>query len=626
MKKAILFLTTFFISISITMGQITIGSGIAPESGALLDLKEKAVNNPDANTIQSLENSAKGLLYPKVSLKAWNQLTPLYGGKDNGNGNWSDEATTRDKLLATGMVVYNVNPDASQMEEGLYMWRVDEWIKISGCIGKALFDPVDCSDIQSAGNFIERKNLTGSECLTIKVNVRKTGPFVISGTTGNGYSFYLAGAALNTGPLLLTIPGQGIPVNKGIDKLALKGIDLASGCNPEIKVSSSIADYSINCSSITVQGQYLKGTALTAQNTIIVSVNAASTGSYMISTPLVNGVSFSGSGEFTTTGTKQVVLIGTGTPTVNVDFPLQVNTNSSQGNTSCFAAIPITLPEMTYAIIGRNVWSWAAAPRVAALTNGQSFGPNGTVKMLKLEQLWSTEKITDAVTNLNFGLGSKTEYPDIVLYFAYDASPTAELSIALHDYINKGGCVIYGSSDKTASQVNILLSGLFGIQTAQSQIAGAGTTDDNTYMIANLPGDPVINGPFGNLAGKYWGEDNASAGSVILSSLPPNSIQVCSANNPFGKMEVNPDYSIIWYNDSKNFFYFGDSVGTEFNNTSQNDYPASYSTTGIPLSKLYGNYPQPAGSPSQYVYNAALELNAVAWMIKKAAVSGINPH
>lgn len=84
---------------------------------------------------------------------------------------------------------------------------------------------------------------------------------------------------------------------------------------------------------------------------------------------------------------------------------------------------------------------------------------------------------------------------------------------------------------------------------------------------------------------------------------------------------------MIWYNDSKNFFYFGDSVGSNnTSNTSINDYPAIYDGNGIPKSKYYGNYPQPSGSPSQFVFNSALELNAVAWGLKKAAISGINPH
>jgi hypothetical protein len=40
------------------------------------------------------------------------------------------------------------------------------------------------------------------------------------------------------------------------------------------------------------------------------------------------------------------------------------------------------------------------------------------------------------------------------------------------------------------------------------------------------------------------------------------------------------------------------------------------------MSKSY----DPSGSNNQYVYDSALELNAVAWGKRKAAINGINPH
>lgn len=357
------------------------------------------------------------------------------------------------------------------------------------------------------------------------------------------------------------------------------------------------------------------------------SGNVLTAGSYSITTPLTNGISFSASGNLAV-GTQLITLIGTGTPTVNSDFPITINTNSSSGNNICTTTIPVILPPMTYAIIGQDVWSWAAAPRLRALSNtgtgsDVSFGPNGTVKIVSFTQLWSTANVTRAANNLN----NNAEKPDIVLYFAYDANPNSAITLALVQYINNGGCVIYGaSSSASADPVNVLMQGVFGMATAQNQIPGTGTKDDNTYPIANLPDDPIINGPFGNLSGRYWGEDNESDGSRIMTSLPPNSVQIATAYNPFGKGTVNPEYSIVWYNDTKNFVYFGDCTGADFNNDEQNAFPASYSSSGIPQSKFYGNFRQPAGAPSQFVYNSALELNAVAWAIKKAAMSGINPR
>jgi len=88
---------------------------------------------------------------------------------------------------------------------------------------------------------------------------------------------------------------------------------------------------------------------------------------------------------------------------------------------------------------------------------------------------------------------------------------------------------------------------------------------------------------------KYWAEDNATVESIVVAQLPANSVQICSANNTFNHDNVDPDESIVWYNDGKNFFYFGDSTGATASNDSQNDSPALY-VNGIPKSKPYGNY------------------------------------
>ena len=57
-------------------------------------------------------------------------------------------------------------------------------------------------------------------------------------------------------------------------------------------------------------------TALTSVNTVTVTVNVTVAGPYWISTNLVNGISFSQIGTFTSTGPQTAVLTGTGTPVV----------------------------------------------------------------------------------------------------------------------------------------------------------------------------------------------------------------------------------------------------------------------------------------------------------------------
>ena len=609
-----------FLSSSTLQAQVSIGSGEEPISGSILQLKEKSAVT-DASS-----NAYRGLALPRVTLSEKKALYPMFlvdpDDPDSGPNTAYSGATNKQALdkAHTGLIVYNLTEDDDkELCLGLNQWDGEQWNCFQSKMGNAKFDAVNCSDIEINGVYVEGTPTTSANYLSINLNVTKVGAFSITITTGNGYSFYQSGVALSIGKMTVNIPCQGTPLNAQTDKLSFNGIELILGCEPQIEVSSAIANYSLNCSSIVVNGRYLKGTPLTASNTIALNVTVTTSGSYNINTPLTNGIRFSASGDFTI-GTHTITLVGSGTPTVNSDFPITINANTPQGNNTCNTTIPLTLPAMTYAVIGSgSTYSWNSTARSQALTNGGiSFGPNGIVKIVSFTELWSTSTVNTAAKYLNDGYSNGT-MPDVVLYFAYGATPNNTITAALRDYINKGGCVIYGSADGTSSDVNTLMSGLFGISPAIAQ--SGGQTDDDVYVISNLPSDPVINGPFGNLSDRHWGEDNGTTGSVIMTELPPNSVQICTARSA-SKTSQNPQYSIVWYNDSKNFLYFGDSVGSSTTDNSTSAYPAKYNGQGLPLSKNYG----PGTAWNQFIYNSALELNAVAWILKKAAISGINPH
>lgn len=93
-------------------GQVTIGSNIKPNSGALLDLKE----NDNIN-----ENSTKGLGLPRVNLTKWNSLDDLAGGLN--------------KSEHIGLVVYHAGAvDLCAKEpfyNGVYVWTGSEWKYVS---------------------------------------------------------------------------------------------------------------------------------------------------------------------------------------------------------------------------------------------------------------------------------------------------------------------------------------------------------------------------------------------------------------------------------------------------------------------------------------------------------------
>ena len=79
-------------------------------------------------------------------------------------------------------------------------------------------------------------------------------------------------------------------------------------------VKSTRAVNTIISTSPVINGAYLGGVALTASNTVSLSISVGVTGAYTISTNVTNGYSYSCSGTFTSTGTKVVTLLGTGTP------------------------------------------------------------------------------------------------------------------------------------------------------------------------------------------------------------------------------------------------------------------------------------------------------------------------
>lgn len=91
-----------------------------------------------------------------------------------------------------------------------------------------------------------------------------------------------------------------------------------------------------SCPAATVNGSYVTGVALDASNTVTMSVNVPSAGTYTISTQTQNGIQFTGSGSFTTNGTQTVTLTGSGTPGTAGVYAFQPN-----GGT-CGFNIPVT--------------------------------------------------------------------------------------------------------------------------------------------------------------------------------------------------------------------------------------------------------------------------------------------
>jgi hypothetical protein len=171
-----------------------------------------------------------------------------------------------------------------------------------------------CTGFVLAGPYFAGIPLTAANTVTLNVNVTVTGAYNISSTTVNGVSFSKSGTFTTTGAQTVVLNGTGTPTSAGNFTYPVTGN--ASTCNFSLTVNTTPAGTcTFNCGSSTVNGTYYVGTALGASNTISLSVNVTSIGTYNISSGApVNGISFSKTGVFASTGIQTITLTGTGTP------------------------------------------------------------------------------------------------------------------------------------------------------------------------------------------------------------------------------------------------------------------------------------------------------------------------
>jgi hypothetical protein len=217
---------------------------------------------------------------------------------------------------------------------------------------KAVFSfsgsPGNCPGATASGNYLPGITLSTANTISIQVNVTKLGGYTISTTTVNGYSFYKKGSFTVTGIQTIVLTASGTPIASGIDSFT-PSADGVTGCTFSITVGvPSPAVYTFSgapgaCTVATVNGTYGVNTALIASNTVSVQVNVASIGSYTISTNTVGGMTFSKSGNFTTTGNQTVILNGSGTPVTAGNNTLTVGTNGCTFIVNVFGPAVYTL-------------------------------------------------------------------------------------------------------------------------------------------------------------------------------------------------------------------------------------------------------------------------------------------
>lgn len=205
--------------------------------------------------------------------------------------------------------------------------------------------PGACTVATINGTYGVNQPLTGSNTVTVQVNVSTIGTYILSTNTVGGMTFTQSGIFATTGVQTVILNGNGTPTTSGGNTFTVG----TGGCTFTINVVGP-AVFTLDgapgaCTIATVNGTYTKGTPLSSSNTVTVQVNVSTIGSYTLSTGTVGGITFTQSGMFTATGIQTVTLTGSGIPTTSGANTFTVGTG---GCTFDVTVVAPPIPTGTY--------------------------------------------------------------------------------------------------------------------------------------------------------------------------------------------------------------------------------------------------------------------------------------
>jgi hypothetical protein len=199
----------------------------------------------------------------------------------------------------------------------------------------------DCMPVAVNGIFRVDSVLTNALYVDVPVNITVPGTFEVRSDTVNGFSFRKVGSVIYGYNIIRLYP-SGKPVAGGTYTFTINLLGLSSTCKFDITVAgpgAPAAAYILGgapgtCAGARVDGVYTVGVPLTPANTITVTIDVITPGTYIIAAASTSGFAFSGSGVLNTPGLQNVTLTGSGTPSV-------------AGNASIIVSTP-TLSSCTY--------------------------------------------------------------------------------------------------------------------------------------------------------------------------------------------------------------------------------------------------------------------------------------
>lgn len=236
-----LFIVIVFISRTLTLqAQVTIGSGLEPLQGTLLDLKE---NEDSLGGV----TSTKGITLPRVTLTNLSELYPILAGTES---NYESQ-----KLRYKGITVYNINTTNS-LQEGIYVWNGLEWNPVYTNISRNALNGLNIeSNNIKLGGVLTENTIISQDNNDLTIDNLKGGIFKINGVAQNATISGASPAIEITGKVKMTTPGE---LDGNVKRLVINengevGIETPSTVQSLITYaqSTSTQEYAVNSTATT---------------------------------------------------------------------------------------------------------------------------------------------------------------------------------------------------------------------------------------------------------------------------------------------------------------------------------------------------------------------------------------
>ncbi|MEO9021437.1 MAG: hypothetical protein ABI237_01710 [Ginsengibacter sp.] len=319
----------------------------------------------------------------------------------------------------------------------------------------------NCKPVTFFGDYAAGIPVNNSNAVQVQVTVTIPGAYTITTNTVNGLSFSKSGTFEVIGPQNVLLTASGTPTTVGNNNFILYYGN--SQCAFTVNIlgagTGTLGVGGGNCTSFILAGTYQQGIDFNTGNTVQIQVNAATPGSYHISSDTVNGVSFSGSGILGTVGVHNVLLTGKGTPT---NSGLQ-NFLVTYGSSTC--SFPVTFISAVAAsddyfpISLNSNWSYNLIngdPSDSITYTSINYSPTKGGKVYQaFQETISDHSVTDSFYYRKPG-GDYYQYANFSNYFGFDQYVGSEF-IFLKD--NVGVSATWNSPTINGSISGIPISG-----------------------------------------------------------------------------------------------------------------------------------------------------------------------